>query len=161
MGGRRDVLGVLFFFLNICNKKRLLKSILFKKILEKAVDPKKLQRTAPIFQANTHQNMGQSFAIFLGQPIFQVFSYKKWTLRFSQKIWHTFLQDVCYYVSGQLWPIFCICLEWIRAQRKYCIDARHCPGKSWSFNQKFGPRSSTMSLFTIIVRCQKSMQFLR
>ena len=57
-----------------------LKSILFKKILEKAVDPKKLQRTAPIFQANTHQNMGQSFAIFLGQPILQVFSYKKWTL---------------------------------------------------------------------------------
>ena len=53
-----------------------LKSILYKKILEKAVDPKKLQRTAPIFQANTHQNMGQTFANFLGQPLFQVFSYK-------------------------------------------------------------------------------------
>ena len=44
------------------------------------VQPKKLQRTAPIFQANTHQNMGQSFAIFLGEPLFQLFSYKKWTL---------------------------------------------------------------------------------
>ena len=57
-----------------------LKSIFYKKILEKAVHPKNLQRTAPIFQANTHQNMGQSFANFLNEPLIQVFSYKKLTL---------------------------------------------------------------------------------
>ena len=43
-------------------------------------NPKNLERTAPIFQANTHQNMGQSFANFLDEPLIQVFSYKKWTL---------------------------------------------------------------------------------
>ena len=54
-----------------------LKSISYKKLLEKAVHPKNCKGLPNNI---THQNMGQSFANFLGEPLFQVFSFKKWTL---------------------------------------------------------------------------------
>ena len=49
-------------------------------MLEKAVHPKNLQKTVPYFGACWPEIWGQSFANFLGEPLFQVFSYKKWTI---------------------------------------------------------------------------------
>ena len=45
-------------------------------MLEKAVHPKNLQKTVPYFGACWPEIWGQSFANFLGEPLFQVFSYK-------------------------------------------------------------------------------------
>ena len=50
------------------------------------VDPKNLQKTAPYFGACWPEIGGQSFAIFLGQPLLQVFSYKKWALEIDDWI---------------------------------------------------------------------------
>ena len=49
------------------------------------VHQKNLQRTAPYFGACWPAIWGQSLANFLGEPLFQVFSYKKWTLVDKQK----------------------------------------------------------------------------
>ena len=69
-----------FYFLDtgqfgdiIVNCLSPLKSIFYKKILELAVHPKKLQMTAPYFGACWSEIWGQSFANFLDELLFQVF----------------------------------------------------------------------------------------
>ena len=60
-----------------------LKSIFYKKRLEKAVHPKNVQRTAPIFQANTHQNMGAVLCNFFGSTAYSSIFLHKMDFRFE------------------------------------------------------------------------------
>ena len=57
-----------------------LKFILFKKVLAKHNSLVNLHDSAPIFQANMHQNAGQNHANLLGYWVLQVCSQIKWTV---------------------------------------------------------------------------------